>query len=123
MNKIHKILWPTYLYVFFLLLFYSNPRDNIPQPLLLLLFFGTPFALWVSIISLVQKHLKKAKRWHYFALCSVPGFILGLQMSYGFYAMGHGDDPVGAILPFALLATLGGAFSGFMGSMTKEASK
>jgi hypothetical protein len=123
MQRINKILWPTYLYVLFLLLYYSGPAEGIPAPFIIVIVFGTPLALWIGITSQVKKNIRNAKRWHYFALCSAPGIIFGLQMAYGFYAEGHGDNPVGAILPFTLFAILGGAFSGFSGSVTSDAKK
>ena len=120
MHKINKIIWPVYFYMAILAVYwmfiefiYVYILDKIPQ--LLYVFFILPIVIIIWILILLKKHNKKENLLYTFLYCMTPGIIFGLQIAYGLYAMGHGKNIIGAILPFSITAIFFGIISGLLG--------
>ena len=115
MNKVNNTIWPVYAYILLLLLFYSGRDLSTPLVIGTFLIVIAPILLLGLIIYLFRLNYKKDYYFFLFLYSLIPGILFGLQLAYGLYAMGHGDDSVGAILPFAITALIFGLITGVLG--------
>lgn len=119
-HKFNKILWPVYAYLLIMALYYLISDyfyfDFFGLELFVanLVILILPLVLLIWLIVLFRKN-KVKNLWFLFLLSLIPGFLFGLQVAYGLYTMGHGDDPIGAILPFTIIALFFGLISGLLG--------
>ena len=115
MNKVNNTIWPIYVYILLLLLFYSGRDLSTPLAIGIFLIVIAPILLLGLIIYLFRLNYKKNYYFLLFLYGIIPGVLFGLQLAYGLYAMGHGDDPIGAILPFTITGLFFGLISGLLG--------
>lgn len=116
MKKVNKIIWPTYIYLIILLFFYALRDINTPLIIDTFIIFVGPIFLLLSLIRNFRfYHKKRANLKSLFLYSLIPGFLLGFQVSYGLYAVGHGNDFIKAILPFLTIGIFFGLVSGISG--------
>lgn len=120
MKKMNKIIWPIYIYLLILLIFYAGRDINTPITIGIFIIFIAPILLLFLIIKNFYNQYKRIDLKLFFIYCLPPGFLFGLQLAYGLYAMGHGDDPIGAILPFTITGLFFGLISGIFGLLINK---
>ncbi len=115
--KANQILWPAYIYLLYLLSIYVF-SDSIYKHILNYVSAGVfilPIIITVWILLLFRKQYKEKTLLLSFLYCILPGFIFGLYISNGIYAMGHGDDIIAALPQFGIVGLIGGLITGALG--------
>ena len=127
MNKIHKILWPTYLYLIILVIYYQGRGIDTPILLSEIIIFYSPLILLALTLFLARKTYKKLSNSTTFAYCLIPGALIGLQLANGLTALSErvariGDLPLFLILAL-LFASVSGGFGFFLNFIINKVSK
>lgn len=125
MKNIQKTLKPTGYYLLLITAFYIL-RDVMLFPfvgiLIIIPFFVilvSPIILLFWNIKLMRSNAKNKDNWSIFAISSIPGFLLGIQLAYGLHLMGHGSLSTSVIIPFLLLGLFVGLIFGLIGLLSR----
>jgi hypothetical protein len=110
MQKIGKILWPTYLYLIVLVIFYEGRGIDTPLLVNEIIIFFAPILLFGLTLLLARKTYKKLSNFASFAYCLIPGALFGLQLANGLTALAERGARIGD-LPFFLVTALLFAFA------------
>jgi len=117
-SRFNHVIWPLYYYLLFLLSIYIF-REALSPGIILNFIVACalllPIIITVWIVLLFRKNYKEKTLILSFLYCVLPGFIFGMDIAYGFYAMGHGDDILQALPQLILVGLVGGFITGALG--------
>jgi hypothetical protein len=115
--RFNRVIWPLYYYLLFLLFIYLF-REALSGFILNIIGAGIlliPIIVTIWIVLLFRKNYKEKTLLLSFLYCVLPGFIFGVHIANGFYAMGHGVNPIQALPQFIKVGLVYGCITGVLG--------
>jgi hypothetical protein len=116
--RFNHVIWPLFYYLLFLLsvyIFRGALSPGIILNFVVTCAFLFPIIITIWIVLLFRKNYKEKTLILSFLYCVLPGFIFGMDIAYGFYAMGHSDNIIQALPQLILIGLIGGTITGLLG--------
>ncbi len=120
MKQFNKTLWPSILYICFIVFVFSKGAQYLPPAIVIIASFAVPLLVWAKTEKLAKKYLSHSDIRLVFLSLAIPGLLFGFHLAYGSFLMGHGENIAGAIVPISLVSIVVGLITGFVGKVTWE---
>ena len=115
MNKINKVLWPSYFYLLILVIYYKGRGIDTPLLLSEIIILFSPIFLLGYTLFLTRKTYRNLTRLIVFSLCLIPGALFGLQLANGLTALSERDASIQDWPGFLFVTIFFAIASGFLG--------